>query len=340
MSSLQNALAFHHTNWYAFGSCKEIYPTVRNKKNLLGALTDVIVNICEFEDRGDQFRRLKPTLWNVVTDTGFFVMPSVDKKMFLIFGGSGKLVSSDGSTTDLNGINFHNDLVFVTHDEKIISIEELQMWNLEYGLKCLVWGSDGSKAETSFSSLFPQLFSKANLHVEKVFESADEEDLLDIDEWPFFFQTEPSPHIFSNLFTEHGLDIVFSELEYKGVNDNPLGVMLNESDQIRRLNHKIHDPGIGLIQGLGGKGFIRNLGAYFQNSSEHYDLEESVRPILVFAFLYTMHGYRGGRIDSNLSSKIPLPLIPPEDRPIISTYHQINQDADLEPNDKADLNHS
>jgi len=62
------------------------------------------------------------------------------------------------------------------------------------------------------------------------------------------------------------------------------------------------------------QGFIRNLGTDFQDSSEHYDLEERVHQMFVLAFLTTRYNYEGGRIDSYLDSKIPLPLILPKYR--------------------------
>lgn len=326
MSQNIRELEFHHTNYYAIGSCHEVRT---NKKNLVGALTNVAVSIYEFEQRGE-FRRFGPTSANIASNTGDFFMPSVDGRMFLIFQGRGKLLSSDGSTTILDGINFGDDLVFVTRDEKIISIEKYQKWNLEYGLKCMVWDSTGSKKETNFSALFPQFFSKANLHVEKAFKSADEDDLSEQDEWPFIFQTEGSPSINSNFFYNQPLDIDFAELEIKDVNDNPLGVLLNERDQIWRLKSAVGDHSFpaGLffkIQGLGCQGFIRNLGTYFQHSSEHYDLEQEVRQILVLTFLKTRHSYEGGRIDSDLDSKIPLPLRHPSDRAILDLT-EFNQD--------------
>ena len=315
MSTIPRELEFHHLNYYAFGSCKEVG---KNNSNLVGALTKVFVNIYKFEDRGSQFMTFRPTLANIVSNTGVFFMPKVDGKMFLISQRRGMLLSSDGSTTFLDGIDFGGDLVCVTRDEKIISIKIWQEWNREYGLKCLVWDSNGHKTETSFSALCPQSFSHTNLSVKKVFESADEDDLLSQDGWPFIFNTEGSPYIASNVF-HPTFEIDFSELEIKDVNDNPLGVLLNERDQIWRLksevgNFRSSPPDLWKIQGLECQGFIRNLGTDFQNSSEHYDLEERVRQMFVLAFLTARYNYEGGRIDSNLDSKIPFPLSLPNHR--------------------------
>ena len=316
MTTIPRELEFHHLNYYAFGSCKEVG---KNNSNLVGALTDVFVDIYKFEDRGSQFMTFRPTLANIYSNTGVLFMPKVDGKMFLIFQRRGMLLSSDGSTTFLDGIDFGGDLVCVTRDEKIISIENGQEWNREYGLKCLVWDSNGHKTETSFSALCPQFFPNANLHVKKAFESADGDDLLSQDEWPFIFNTEGLPYIASDVFTRHTFEIDFSELEIKDVNDNPLGVLLNERDQIWRLKSEVGNfqsspPGLWKIQGLECQGFIRNLGTDFQNSSEHYDLEERIRQMFVLAFLTARYKYKGGRIDSNLESKIPLPLSPPNNR--------------------------
>jgi len=229
------------------------------------------------------------------------------------------LLSSDDSTIILDGIDFGGDLVCVTRDEKIISIKNWQEWNQEYGLKCLVWDSNGHKTETSFSELCPQSFSHTNLHVKKVFESADEDDLLSQDEWAFCFNTLGSPNIHSDFFYNNTFEIDFSELVIKDVNDNPLGVLLNERDQIWRLKSEVGNfqsspPGLWKIRGLEFQGFIRNLGTDFQDSSEHYDLEERVHQMFVLAFLTTRYNYEGGRIDSYLDSKIPLPLILPKYR--------------------------
>lgn len=327
MSTLPRELQFNHMNYYAFGSCKEVG---ENDSNLAGALTNLVVNIYKFEDRGSQFRTFRPTLADIVSNTGDIFMPNVDGKMFLIIQGRGMLLSSDDcSTTFLDGIDFSSDLVYVTRDEKIISIESGQKWNLEYGLKCLVWDSNGSKTETSYSELCPHFFSVANLHVEKAFESADEDDLLAQDEWPFYFHTEGSPSIHSIFFDNQPLDIDFAELEIKDVNDNPLVALLNEKDQVWRLKSEVgnfHSSPSGLwkIHGLECRGFIRNLGTDFQEGP-HYDLEQKVRQILVLTFLNTRHFYRGGRIDSVLDSKIPLPLRHPSDRPILDLT-ELNQD--------------
>jgi len=315
VSTIPRELEFHHLNYYAFGSCKEVG---KNNSNLVGALTEVFVNIYKFEDRGSQFMTFRPTSANIVSNTGVFFMPKVDGKKFLISQRRGMLLSCDGSTTFLDGIDFGGDLVCVTGDEKIISIKIWQEWNREYGLKCLVWDSNGHKTETSFSALCPQSFSHTNLSVKKVFESADEDDLLNQDEWPFIFNTEGSPYIASNVF-HPTFEIDFSELKIKGVNDNPLEVLLNERDQIRRLKSEVGNlrsspPDLWKIQGLECQGFIRNLGTDFKNSSEHYNLEEPVRQMFVLAFLTARYNYEGGRIDSNLDSKIPFPLSHPNRR--------------------------
>lgn len=317
MSGFPKDLEFHHKNYYAFGSCQE----VGDRKNLVGALTHVIVNIYEFEQRESQFPRFEPTQVNINATNGHIFMPNVHEKMFQVFHGRGKLICSDGSTTILDGINFAHDLVFVTRDEKIISVEGFQEWNLEYGLKCLVWDSNGSKTETNFSALFPQFFSKANLHVEKAFKSADEDELLEQDGWPFIFQTEGSPSINSNVFYNQPLGIDFAELEIKDVNDNPLGVLLNERDQIWRLKSEVgihisSPPGLWKIQGLECQGFIRNLGTHFGDSSDHYNLEKEVRPILETAFL-NGSGYHPAQGIG--------PLSHPDDRPTY-TLTKLNQD--------------
>ena len=290
VSGLPRDLAFQHLNYYASGSCKEVGI---NQKNLVGALTDVIVNIHKFENRGSK-KILRPTVFNIYTNPNEYFMPDVGEKMFQVHGGRGKLLSLDGPTTFLDGINFREDLVLVTHDEKIISVKGYQEWNLEYGLKCLVWDSNGSNTETSFSALFPQFFSKANLHIKKAYESADEDDLLQQDEWPFIFKTEGSPGLSSDVFHKLDLDIDYTELICKGVNDNPLVALLNERDQIRRL--KSEGPSMTSltlkIKGLGAQGYIRNLGTDFQDHSDHYDLEERVREILVLAFLDSSPQYQ------------------------------------------------
>ena len=294
MSGFPIDIEFHHKNYYAFGSCKEVGKN--QSKNLVGALTDVIVNIYEFEDRGSRSSIFNPTGVNIVLPRKVFIMPNVGKKAFQVQHGSGILVSPDGSTTFLDGINFREDLVFVTHDEKIMSVKGFQKWNLEYGLKCLVWDSNGSNTETSFSALFPQFFEKANLHVKKAYESADEDDLLEQDEWPFIFNTDGSPILHSEFFSEQSLDILpellykdVKELGYKDVKKNPLYALLNDREQIWRLKSEVCNkisspPGLWKIQGLEAQGYIRNLGAYWKDQSEHYNLESEVRSILALLF--------------------------------------------------------